>query len=362
MRFPEGLELKTYGQQLLAGRQAKGWSQKQLSKKLFLPIHFIRALEAGEHGMLPEIPYVISMYRKVAMAVDVNPEPMIQACKAFQEREGQPRIHQLQPRDRDLVQGHDASSPDSRSQSREPPKREETATPQQKRRADGGKGPGKGDGVIILVGCGMGLALVAAALFNNELRLAIRSRLVPPDTEVEEVEEVETGTETQEQASDTLAIQRQPIPEMPDIADIPLVSPDGPPEEPESEPEQSEPGGPESGTVRFLFTADPDDDRSSWIRIENARGVILFESTPEPFTSVDLPVTAGVRVRVGRPGLVRWQQPGQSPQPLPRNQQNGWIELIPGSVSDQAAPTPLEASPPEDDPASPVPAPAPEAP
>lgn len=354
MRFPEGLKLKTYGQQLLAGRQAKGWSQKQLSKKLFLPIHFIRALEAGEHGMLPEIPYVISMYRKVAMAVDVDPEPMIQACKAFQEQEGQPRNHQLQPRARDLVQERDSSSPESRRQSREPPKREAMAAPQQKRRADRGKGAGKGDGVIVLVGCGMGLALVAAVQFNNELWRAIRPRPAPPDTEVEEVE---TGTETQEQASDTLAIQRQPIPDMPDIADTPLVSPDGPLEEPESEP-----GGPELGTVRFLFTADVDDDRSSWIRIENARGVILFESTPEPFTSVDLPVTAGVRVRVGRPGLVRWQQPGQSPQPLPRNQQNGWIELVPGPVSDQVAPTPLEAPPPEDDLASPVPAPAPEAP
>ena len=352
MRFPEGLELRTYGQQLLAGRQAKGWSQKQLSKKLFLPIHFIRALEAGEHGMLPEIPYVISMYRKVAMAVDVDPEPMIQACKAFQEREGQPQVHQLQPRAKDVVQGQDSSPPGSRRQSREPPKREAMAAPQQKRRADRGKGSGKGDGIIVLVGCGMGLALVAAVLFNDELWLAIRSRLVPPDTEVEEVE---TGTETQEQASDTLAIQRQP---MPDIADTPLVSPDGPLEE----PERSEPWGPESGTVRFLFTADVNDDRSSWIRIENARGVVLFESTPEPFTSVDLPVTAGVRVRVGRPGLVRWQQPGQPPQPLPQNQQNGWIELIPGPVAGQVAPTPLEASPPEEDPASPVPALAPEAP
>ncbi len=343
MRLPEGLELKTYGQQLLAGRQAKGWSQKQLSKKLFLPIHFIRALEAGEHGMLPEIPYVISMYRKVAMAVGVDPEPMIQACKAFQEQEGQPQIH---------VQEHDSSPPESRRQSRKPPKREAVAAPQQKRRADRGKGPGKGDGVIVLVGCGMGLALVAVMLFNNELWLAIRSRLAPPDTEVEEVE---TGTETQEQASDTLAIQQQPIP---DIADTPLVSPDGPLEE----LEQSEPWGPEPGTVRFLFTADVNDDRSSWIRIENARGVVLFESTPEPFTSVDLPVTAGVRVRVGRPGLVLWQQPGQPPQPLPQNQQNGWIELIPGPVADQVAPTPLEASPPEEDLASPVPALAPEAP
>lgn len=356
MRFPEGLELKTYGQQLLAGRQAKGWSQKQLSKKLFLPIHFIRALEAGEHGMLPEIPYVISMYRKVAMAVDVDPEPMIQACKAFQEQEGQPRIHQSQPLGRDLAQGNDSSSPESRRQSREPPKPEAMAASQRKRRADRGKGAGKSDGVIILVGCGIGLALIAAVQLTNELWLAIRSRLVIPDTEVEEVE---TGTEAQDQASDAPAIQQQPIP---DIADTPLVSPDGPLEEPESEPEQLELGEPVSGTVRFIFTADVDDDRSSWIRIEDARGVILFESVPEPFTSVDLPVTTGVRVRVGRPGLVRWQQPGQPPQPLPRNQQNdGWIELIPGPVAGQVAPTPLEASPPENDPAAPG-APAPEAP
>ncbi|MXZ82912.1 MAG: helix-turn-helix domain-containing protein [Synechococcus sp. SB0666_bin_14] len=359
MRFPEGLELKTYGQQLLAGRQAKGWSQKQLSKKLFLPIHFIRALEAGENGMLPEIPYVISMYRKVAMAVDVDPEPMIQACKAFQEQEGQPRIHQSDPRARDLVQGHDSSSPESRRQSREPSRRREPPKPgamaasQQKRRADRGKGAGKSDRVIILVGCGVGLALVGAVQLANELGPAIRSRLVTSDTAVEEVE---TGTEAKDQASDVPAIQQQPIP---DIADTPLVSPDGPLEELES-------GEPEPGTVRFIFIADVNDDRSSWIRIEDARGVTLFESVPEPFTSMDLPVTAGVRVRVGRPGLVRWQQPGQPPQPLPQNQENDWIELIPGPVAGQAAPTPLEtapipleASPPEDD--NPA-APAPEAP
>ncbi|CZB16278.1 helix-turn-helix domain-containing protein [Candidatus Synechococcus spongiarum] len=346
MRFPEGFELKTYGQQLLAGRQTKGWSQKQLSKKLFLPTHFIRALEAGEHGMLPEIPYVISMYRKVAMAVDVDPEPMIQACKAFQERERQPQAHQSQPWAGDPVQGHDSSPPKSRRQSREPPKPKVMAAPQQKRRADRDQGAGKSDGVMILVGCGMGLALVGAVLFNNELWLAIRSRLVTPDTEVEEVE---TGTETQDQASDTLAIQRQPIPDIPDIPDTLLVSPDGLLEEPESEPEQLE-----SGTVRFLFMADVDDDRSSWIRIENAFGALLFESIPEPFTSVDLPATAGVRVRVGRPGLVRWQQPGQPPQPLLQPQADGWIELIPGPVSDQVAPTPLEAAPPLD-PAAPAP-------
>ena len=356
MRFPESLELRTYGQQLLAGRQAKGWSQKQLSKKLFLPIHFIRALEAGEHGMLPEIPYVMSMYRKMAVAVGVDPEPMIQACKAFQEQEGQPQIHQPpQPQTRDVVQEH-SSSPEPRRQSSEPPGRKATAVPQQtrqKRRADRDKG--KGDGVIVLVGCGMGLALVAAVLLNNELWLAIRSRLVTPGSQVEE----ETATEIQDPASQPPAIPRQPIP---DTLDAPLVSPDGQLEEPESEPEPEEPelGEPEPGTVRFIFSADVDDDRSSWIRVENARGVLLFENIPEPFTSMDLPIAAGVRVRAGRPGLVRWQQPGQPPQPLPRNQTNGWIELIPGPVADQAAPAPLEAAPLE--PVSPVPAPTPEAP
>ena len=348
MRFPESLELRTYGQQLLAGRQAKGWSQKQLSKKLFLPIHFIRALEAGEHGMLPEIPYVMSMYRKVAVAVGVDPEPMIQACKAFQEEEGRPQIHQPpQPRARDVVQARNPSSPEPGRQSSEPPRRKATAVPQQtqqKRHADRGKG--KGDGVIVLVGCGMGLALVAAVLLNNELWLAIRSRLVTPNPRVEE----ETATEIQDPASQPPAIPRQPIP---DTLDAPLVSTDGQLEEPES-------GGPESGTVRFIFSADVDDDRSSWIRVENARGVLLFENIPEPFTSMDLPIAAGVRVRVGRPGLVRWQQPGQPPQPLPRNQANGWIELIPGPVADQAAPAPLEAAPLE--PVSPVPVPTPEAP
>lgn len=356
MRFPESLELRTYGQQLLAGRQAKGWSQKQLSKKLFLPIHFIRALEAGEHGMLPEIPYVMSMYRKVAVAVGVDPEPMIQACKAFQEEEGRPQIHQPpQPRARDVVRTRN-SSPEPGRRTSEPPGRKATAVPQQtrqKRQADGAKG--KGDGVIVLVGCGMGLALVAAVLLNNELWLAIRSRLATLGPRVEE----ETATEIQDPVSQPPAIPRQPIP---DILDAPLVSSDGQLEEPESESEEPESGGPESGAVRFIFTADVDDDRSSWIRIEDDRGVLLFENIPEPSTNVDLPVAAGVRVRVGRPELVRWQQPGQPPQPLPRNQADGWIELIPGPVVGQAAPAPapLEAAPLE--PVSPVPVPTPEAP
>ena len=343
MRFPESLELKTYGQQLLAGRQAKGWSQKQLSQKLFLPIHFIRALEAGENGMLPEIPYVISMYRKVAAVVDVDPEPMIQACKAFQEQEGQPRIHRPQPRGGDRVQVHDAPLPESRRQSREPPEREATATPQRKRGGD----RSKGDRVLVLVGCGMGLALVAAILLNNQLWPALRSRLGTPDPGVEEVE---PGPATQDPASDTFAIQPQPIPEIPAAS---VVSPGELPEELET----VEPEGPELGTVRFVFTSAADDNRSSWIRVESARGVVLFESTPEPFTSVDLSTAAGVRVRAGRPGLVRWQQPGQPPQPLPPAQANGWIGLIAGPVADQVTPAPLEAALPE--PAAPTPAPVP---
>lgn len=339
MRFPESLELRTYGQQLLAGRQAKGWTQKQLSNKLFLPIHFIRALEAGEHSILPEIPYVMSMYRKVAVAVDVDPEPMIQACKAFQEREGRSPMNQPQPRASEVVQARNSSPPGSGRQSSEPPKREVMAASQQKRRAD----KGKGDGVIVLVGCGLGLALVAAVLFNNELWLAIRSRLVTTDPDTDP--DVEAVTEIQDQVSGTLAIQRQPIP---DIPDTPLASPDG------------QLGEPEAGTVRFIFTADVDDGRSSWIRVENARGVLLFENIPEPSTSVDLPIAAGVRVRAGRPGLVRWQQPGQPPQTLPRNQPNGWIEVLPDPVATQVAPAPVEAVPLE--PVSPVPVPAPEAP
>jgi len=340
MRFPESLELRTYGQQLLAGRQEKGWTQKQLSKKLFLPIHFIRALEAGEAGMLPEIPYVISMYRKVGVAVGVDPEPMIQACKAFQEREGQPPIHQYQPRVGEVVQARNAA-PEPRRQSSEPPNPEAMAAPQPKRRPD----RGKGDGVIVLVGGVMGLALVAAALLNNELWLAIRSRLFTPDPEAEvEEAEGETATGIQDQASETLAIQQQPIPDIPDIPDPSPVSPDG------------QLGEPEPGAVRLTFSADVDDGRSSWIRVENARGVLLFENIPEPFTSVDLPIAAGVRVRAGRPGLVRWQQPGQPPQSLPQSQPDGWIALI----ADPVVPAPREAPP--LDPVSPVPAPPPEAP
>ena len=334
MQFPENLELKSYGQQLLAGRQAKGWSQKQLSQKLFLPIHFIRALEAGENGMLPEIPYVISMYRKVAGAVDVDPEPMVQACKDFQEQERQAHTHQPQPRARDVVQTHHTSPPDSQRQSREPPSHRATPTPLHQKSAKKVQGRGKADGVIVLVGCGMGLALVVAALLSNEIRLAIRPRLTTPDNGIE-APATETEVQDESQAAATPAI------------------PDRPPaslEEPLGEPETSELGEPEPGIVRFLFSGNAADERSSWIRVESASGVLLFESTPEPDTSVELPTTAGVRVRAGRPGLVRWQQPGQPPQPLPGNPQDDWIQLIPGPVAEQLPAAPLEADIPGTDP------------
>ncbi|KKZ09928.1 MAG: hypothetical protein TQ37_10725 [Candidatus Synechococcus spongiarum 15L] len=343
MRFPEGLELRTYGQQLLAGREAKGWTQQQLSKKLFLPVHFIRALEAGEHGMLPEIPYVMSMYRKVATAVGVDPEPMIQACKAFQAQEGQALINRTQPGE--AVRTRNPSLPGPQRQSSAPPTtREAMAASQRKARA----GQGKGDWMIVLVGCGLGLVLVALALLNsqqlNSLWLAMRPRPTITDPAAE------TVGETENQSLEALATRQQQTTDIPDILDMPDIQPVSPDGQLEQQPEELE-----SGTVRFIFAADANDNRSSWIRVEDARGVLLFENTPEPLASVDLPIAAGVRVRVGRPGLVRWQQPGQPPQSLPQAQADNWIELIPGPVTGQVDPGPLEA-----DPLDPAPAPEPE--
>ncbi len=331
MRFPEGLELRTYGQQLLAGREAKGWTQQQLSKKLFLPVHFIRALEAGEHGMLPEIPYVMSMYRKLAVAVDIDPEPMIQACKDLQERERRPSDEQdQQPQPGSVVHRRQPSSPGHEKQRKEPAKPEAVVapqhTPQKKRRA------GKGDGVIILVGCGLGLALVALVILNSGFWPVIRSRLITTDPDAETTEEI------QDQAPQTSAVQQQPTTDIPD-------------NEPVSPERQI--GGPELGAVRFIFRSDVGDDRSSWIRIQDARGVVLFEGTPEPSDTLDLPVAAGIRVRLGRPGLVFWQQPGQTPQPIPESQPGVWVELIPAPAANQVVPATPEADPP---------APAPEAP
>ena len=341
MRFPEGLELRTYGQHLLAGREAKGWTQQQLSKKLFLPVHFIRALEAGEHGMLPEIPYVMSMYRKVAVAVDVDPEPMIQACKDFQAREGLPPANQPQRELEEVAHGANSSSGLPR-QSRQTSKPEAGAgpqhTPQQKRRA------GQGDGLIVLVGCALGLSLVAAVLLNSELWLAMRSRIAA--TPITTDPEAETGAETQDQASEDFPAQGPPVIDIPDTGDIQdteQVSPEGPT------------AGPELGTVRFIFTADANDGRSSWVSIQDARGVLLFESVPEPFTSVDLPIATGIRVRLGRPGLVRWQQPGQPAQPFAESQAGVWMELIPGPAASRAAPATSQATAPPV--LAPVPAP-----
>ncbi|MYF35704.1 MAG: helix-turn-helix domain-containing protein [Synechococcus sp. SB0678_bin_12] len=319
MRFPEGLDLRSHGQQLLAGREAKGWTQKQLSEKLFLPVHFIRALEAGESGMLPELPYVMSMYRKAATAVDVDPEPMIQACKAFQVEGGQLPIHQPQPRPRQAVQRPNPSSDRPWKQHREPIIREARTTSQHtpQREARAGQSKDKGDWLIVLVGCGLGLALVGVALWNSELWLTLRSRLIAADPEAEEAE---TVAETQNQVPENLATPPQ----------LTTDTPDGQPGSPDGQLEEPEPG-----TVRFIFTANANDNRSSWIRVENARGVLLFESTPEPATSVDLPTAAGVRVRLGRPALVRWQQPGQPPQALPLPQADGWIELIPTPADGQ---------------------------
>lgn len=341
MRFPEALDLRTYGQQLLAGREAKGWTQKQLSEKLLLPIYLIRAMEAGENGILPEIPYVMSMYRKLATAVDIDPEPMIQACQAFQVREGQPLIHQPESSPRtapppgQAVRTHNLSSGEPTTQRRKRSTRKAEATPQHTPQREAPASPpasqskDKGDWVIVLVGCGLGLALVAVVLLNSELWPTIRSRLITTDPDAEAV------AEPQDQASELPANQSQLIT---GTVDGPLESSDGPLEQ---QFEELEPGN-----VRFSFAPDVRDDISSWIRLENARGVLLFDGIPEPFTKLDLPIEAGIRVRVGRPGLVRWQQPGQPPQTLP--QSDGWIELIPSSVAGQVAPVVPEPGDAED--------------
>ena len=320
MRLPEDVDLRTYGQQLLAGREAKGWTQQELSKKLLLPIHFIRALEAGEHGVLPEIPYVMSMYRKVAAAVGVDPEAMIQACKALQAREEQPPAPQPQ-----------AVAPVA-----------VPSLPLQEKRTD----KGKGDGVILLVGCGLGLALVAVVLLNSELWPAIRSRLIPTNPDTEETA-AETQGQTQEQRSEPVATQPPPTADIPDLPDL------------QPAPPRTEAGELNPGTVRFLFTADANDDLSSWIRIENASGVVLFQGVPEVATTLDLPTADGVRISAGRPGLVRWQQPGDPPRPLPAARANGWVSLIPGPVAIRELP-PDPAPPdtaPAPSPATPLPAP-----
>jgi len=321
MRFPEGLDLRAYGQHLLAGREAKGWTQKQLSEKLFLPVHFIRALEAGENGMLPEIPYVMSMYRKAAVAVDVDPEPMIQACKTFLGGEGEPPTHQPQPRSGKAVQTPSPSYSSPQKQRRQPGTREVTA-PQQKARAVQNKD--KDDWLIVLVGCGLGLGLVVGVVvvLNSELWPGVRSRLTPLDTERE------TVAETQDQAPEALAPPPQLTTDTADGQPVPL----------DEQPEE-----PEAGNVRFIFVANARDGRSSWIRIEDTRGVLMFQSTPDPDEFVDLPIDNGVRVRSGRPELVRWQQPGQPPQALPLPQANGWIELIPSPAAGQVAPGSPEA-------------------
>ena len=333
MRFPEGLELKTYGQQLLAGREAKGWTQQQLSKKLFLPVHFIRALEAGEHGMLPEIPYVMSMYRKAATAVGIDPEPMIQACKDFQERERQPPDEQARTRPGAITHVRQPTSHGTAQRRREPAKPPEATvapqpTAQQKRRA----GQGKGDGVIVLLGCGLVLVLGAVVLLNSEFWPTIRLSPTPsaPTTE-----------DTQLRILEAPATPQQSIPDMPEIVD--------------SIPSERPSEGPELGTVRFIFTSDADDNRSSWTSIEDARGVPLFEGVPESPASVDLPTAAGIRIRLGRPGLVRWQQPGQPPQPMPETQPGIWMELIPGPAVSQVAPATAEVTTEEPTPAPEVP-------
>ena len=339
MRFPEGLDLRTYGQQLLAGREAKGWTQQQLSKRVSLPVPFIRALESGEPGMLPEIPYVMSMYRKAATAVGVNPEPMIQACKAFQAREGYPLIHH-QPR---------SPQPEPQRRNREPSKPAGATTPQ-KARAGKDKARGTGDWVVVLAGCGLGLALIALALLKreqlNNLWLALGARLATTAPEAETVQEEPTSQELATRPQQITDGRDQP---QSDGTNAQPVSPDGELEQQFEEPE--------AGTVRFIFAGGVNDNRSSWIRVEDARGVLLFENTPEPSTSVDLPTASGMRVRAGRPGLVRWQQPGQPPQPLPQPGAGGvWIELIPSPVADPMAPVPQEAAAPLD----PTPVPAPE--
>ena len=303
MNIPEGFDLKTYGSQLAAARVAQGLSREALSGELFLPSGLLRALEEGDFGNLPEEVYVVSMYRKVATFLGVDPAPMLDKLKACSEEQNQRQAEQTQKTP--VRPGPPTPAITSKAV------RSNTS-----RRTTDDRRTGT-DQAIVLLGVLVGLAAVAFFV----IRWLEGRRPQPP------------GNEGSYESS--LLLEQPVTPQI--VVDEAAIEPPPPaellPDAPASEAPLAD------GTVRFIINGE------SWFSVRNAQGELLYEDIPEPFSRLDFEAASGLAVKAGRPDLVLWLKAGGELQPLGDISAVDWITIATAQplAAPPAAAQPAEA-------------------
>lgn len=73
--------LKALGQALREGRESRGQSLEELSRRLHMGIEQLQALEAGEGSRLPELVFVIAQARRIAGFLGLSIDPQIEALR-----------------------------------------------------------------------------------------------------------------------------------------------------------------------------------------------------------------------------------------------------------------------------------------
>ena len=290
MKVPDGFDLKTYGSQLSAERVARGLSREELSANLFLPTGMLRALEEGDHNNLPEMVYAVSMYRKVATSLGVDPAPMAEKLKACCEADSKKQAEETRKISTQAHQTHTLT----------PVTTTRLAATKTSRRAGEEKKAGT-DQVIVFLGVLIGL-IVAAFFFARWLEARrtdpprdtdAGSPVAPPLTVDKPIPAVLTGDAVGEPAP------------------APALSPDDPARD----------GDVPVGSVRLVIRG------QSWLTVRDAGGQLLYEGMAESPSRLDFDAAAGLSVKAGRPDLVFWLMPGEELQVLGGIDDIEWITL-----------------------------------
>lgn len=315
MKIPEGFDLETYGSQLAAARVARGLSREELSAQLFLPSGLLRLLEEGDSRNLPEAVYVVSMYRKVAGSLGLDPAPMIDKLKACGEEQ-------------DRKQAEEPQTTPSRRGQPAPPIKPGSSRSNTSGRTDDERRTGA-DQTIMLIGVLIGL--VAAGFFfvrwldGRPTRPPRNADALTPPALVEQ-------PVTPQVAVDEVVIEPpSPAPRSPEALASEVPLPDG--------------------KVRFVINGE------SWFSVRDGEGQLLYEGLPEPLSRLDFDAASGLAVKAGRPDLVFWLTAGEELQILGNINAVDWITVADASPpgAPPVQPEPVEAQPAEPDPVAPPP-------
>ena len=300
MKIPEGFDLKTYGSQLAAARVARGLSREELSARLFLPSGLLRLLEEGESGNLPETVYVLSMYRKAAASLGVDPAPMIDKLKACGAEQDRKQAEETQ------------TTPIRRGQPT-PPIKSKSARSNTSGRTDDERRAGTDQTIMLL---GVLIGLVAAGFFF--IRWLDGRQTRPPRNA---------------DAFTPPALVEQPVTPQVAVDEVVVEPPSPAPLSPEAL--ASEVPLPD-GTVRFVINGE------SWFSVRDGQGRLLYEGLPDQLSRLDFDGASGLAVKAGRPDLVFWLTAGEELQILGDINTVEWITVA--DASPLAAP-PLQPEP-----------------